>query len=180
MENRTVFTNRIKSKTIAIHDSEPIRASFVALIIRIAIALLITDLTYTAMSFFFLKIYFLNLTLPFDLHHHVILILSVSHILKNLVQMYFLVIISLTWASRMYFIGQKQLFKRSGILSVTEQAYDLANIRSVIVHQSLIEKILHFGNVEIDTSASGGYMEKVTLREVADPQKYENRLLHTL
>lgn len=84
------------------------------------------------------------------------------------------------WASTLYFIDQNQLFKRTGILSVTEQAYELANIRSVKVHQSPIEKIFHFGNIEIETSASGGYMEKVTLQEISDPQKYERKLLHTV
>ena len=162
-----------------VHDSEPIRGSIVALIIRIAAALLLADLAYTAISFFFLKIYFLQGTLPFDLHHHILLILTVAHIAKNIVQLYCIVVTSVRWASRMYFIADKQLFKREGILSVTEHVYDLGNIRSVIVRQSLPGKLLRFGNVVIETSASGGYMETVTLSEVTDPERYETRLLHS-
>ena len=185
MENCMVLPNSIRDNKddtslteTAIHNTEPIRGSIIALIIRIAIVLIGSDFFYTLMSFFFLKIYFLNFELPFDIHHHTILILSIAHIGKNIIQLCFITTIALRWASRMYFIAGKQLYERRGILSITEKVYDLHNIRSVSIHQSLSGKLFKFGDVSVETSASGGYMEKITLAEVANPENYESKLLH--
>lgn len=163
-----------------VHELEPIRGSIVALVIRIATVLLFGDVSYALLSVFFLKIYFLNLELPFDLHHHSILILAISHVVKNFIQLYFIMLIASNWVSKTYFIINKQLIKRSGVFTNEEKIYDLKNIRSVIVRQSLVGKFFHYGDVTAETSASGGYMENVTLIEVADPQKYESKLLHSV
>lgn len=162
-----------------IHNREPIRSSIFALIIRIATVLLVGDISYALLSFFLLNIYFLNVALPFDLHHHSILILAVSHVVKNVIQLYTIVMVALHWSTRIYFLVEKQLVKRNGLLTVEEKIYDLKNIRSVTVRQSLLGKMFHYGDVLAETSASGGYMETVTLVEVSEPEKYEQRLLNS-
>lgn len=161
-------------------NTGPIRSSVIVLTTQIIIPLLFTDIIYALLSYFFLRVHFLNLGLPLNLDHYSLAILTIIHILKTLIQIYFVVQIVLKWAGYTYYIVDEHLIKREGIFTITEKSYDLKNIRTVAIHQSLIGKIFHYGDVVAETSASGGYMENVTLIGVADPQKYERKLLHNI
>ncbi|KKS46994.1 MAG: hypothetical protein UV09_C0010G0004 [Candidatus Gottesmanbacteria bacterium GW2011_GWA2_42_18] len=39
-------------------------------------------------------------------------------------------------------------------------------------------KLLHFGDVVIETSASGGYRDKIIIGGIANLEKFEERLRH--
>ena len=157
----------------------PIKRSIIVLSLQIIILLLTTDAVYGLINFFFLKVHFLGLTLPFDLHHYTILILYITHLLKSLVQIFFLLQLIFKWKGQSYCIINEHLVKKEGIFTITEKNYDLKNIRSVTVHQSIFGKIFHFGNVVLEISASGGYQEKLTILFVSNPQIYEGLLPHT-
>ncbi len=161
------------------HTSDPIRSSTVILIWQIIVLLIVTDVIYALINYFFLRVHFLNLNLPFDLDHYVIGILMIIHVFKTILQIYLLVQIVLKWAGQTYFIHNEHLVKREGIMTITEKSYDLKNIRAVTIHQSIIGKFFHFGDVVVETSASGGYMERFVIIGISNPQKYERLLLHT-
>lgn len=157
----------------------PIKRSIIVLSLQIIILLITTDTFYALINYFFLKVHFLGLTLPFDLHHYTILILYFAHILKSLIQIFFILQLIFKWKGQSYYIINEHLVKREGIFTITEKNYDLKNIKSVTIHQSILGKIFHFGNVVLEISASGGYKEKLTILFVSNPQIYEGLLSHT-
>lgn len=152
----------------------PIRGSIFILGGKILVVLLLFELLYGAVSYFFT----LGIPLPFDLHHHVSLILFFLIILKIIIQVFLIVNVTLSWANNIYFIngGGKYLIKRTGILNTKEDAYDLATIRSLAVSQSWLGRIFHYGDVTLKASASGGYQAILTIVGIQDPQKYEQMI----
>lgn len=170
-----IFSGKEDSTT----DQGAIRSSVVVLMVRLVSVILLIDITYAFINYFFLQVHFLNIPLTLDLNHYAIGLLMVIHILKTVLQIYFIGTIVMKWIGQIYFISSNHLVKREGVFNITEKSYDLKNIRSVTVHQSILGKLFHFGDVFVETSASGGYMEKVVLVSVNNPQKYEHSLQHS-
>lgn len=125
-----------------------------------------------------MKVYFLQLTLPFDLHHKIFLLLAFLHVGKSVLQIFFITTVILRWNGKSYQISRKQLIKREGTFTIKEKIFDLNNIRSVTVHQSFLGKFFHFGDVVIETSASGGYHDKISITGIANPENVEAKLRH--
>ena len=186
VNNRIFFKNQfgIGKKTgvqssdsvLTIDTSEPIRGSVIIMVLQLIILLVFTDLIYILINVFLMRVYYLKLTLPFDLHHKILLLLAFLHIVKSIVQIYSILVIVFRWIGRSYYIVDKKLIKRQGLFSVKEKIFDLNNIRSVTVNQSFLGKLLQFGDVVIETSASGGYMDKIILAAISNPQRFESRL----
>ena len=167
----------IESEINQIH-LEPTRGSIAVLVLQLLVLFIGTDLLYVILNFFLMKVYFLELSLILDLHRNIILLLAALHIGKSIVQIGFLLAIVLRWVGKSYFITEKHLIKHDGVITVTEKIYDLDNVRSVTVHQSTLGKLLHYGDVVIETSASGGYMDQIVLVGVSNPERFEDRIRH--
>lgn len=157
-------------------NKEPIRASVATLAIQLISLLIFTDVVYSVINFFLMKVYFLQGILPFDSHRYIVLILALLHIGKSIFQVVFVLKFVLKWIGSSYFIADAHLVKRSGIMSVVEKTYDLDNIRSVTVNQGVLGKLFHFGDVVIETSASGGYMDQIVLAGLANPEQFEHKI----
>lgn len=157
-------------------NKEPIRASVATLAIQLISLLIFTDLVYSVINFFLMKIYFLQGVLPFDTHRYIVLILALLHIGKSIFQVVFVLKFVMKWIGNSYFIAEAHLVKRSGIMSVIEKTYDLDNVRSVTVNQGVLGKLFHFGDVVIETSASGGYMDQIILAGVSHPEQFEHKI----
>lgn len=157
-------------------NKEPIRASVATLAIQLVSLLIFTDLVYSVINFFLMKIYFLQGVLPFDTHRYIVFILAMLHIGKSIFQVIFVLKFVMKWIGNSYFIAEAHLVKRSGIMSVIEKTYDLDNVRSVTVNQGILGKLFHFGDVVIETSASGGYMDQIILTGVANPEQFEHKI----
>ncbi len=80
------------------------------------------------------------------------------------------------WLGSSYFVADTHLVKRNGVFNIIEKIYDLDNIRSVSVHQGVIGKLFHFGDVIIEISASGGYMDQIILVGLDSPEKFEHKI----
>lgn len=176
MQNGTVYNNGESAEQS--HQSEPIRGSVIVMVWQLVIFLIFTDLVYTLTNTLLMRVYFLQLTLPFDLHHKIFLLLAILHIFKSILQIFFIVTIVMHWIGKSYYIAEKHLIKREGIFSIREKIYDLNNIRSVTVNQSFLGKFFHFGDVLIETSAAGGYMDKILVSGIAKPENFEAKLRH--
>ena len=148
------------------------------LIFQLTMFLLITDGLYAFLNFSLLRIYFLKLTLPFNIHHFVVLLLAFIHVFKSVIQIFFIISTILHWRGKSFFLTEKHLVKHQGIFSIQEKVYDLNNIRSVTIKQSFLGKIFHFRDVIIETSASGGYKNKILVAGIADPENFEAKLRH--
>src|SRR3989338_6749246 len=186
MKNTSVFQNgeQANNSGVTIDQPtwqlpvEPLRGSVVVLIWQLVIFLLLTDAIYVIINTFLMRAYFLKLTLPFELHHMIILLLAFLHIIKSIFQIFFIVVTVLNWIGKSFYIVEKHLIKHQGIMSKKEKIYDLNNIRSVTVKQTLLGKLFHFGDVIIETSASGGYKDKIFVSGIADPDNFEAKLRH--
>ncbi len=157
-------------------NKEPIRASVAILAIQLVSLLIFTDLVYSIINFFLMKVYFLQGVLPFDTHRYIVFILAILHIGKSIFQVIFVLKFVMKWMGDSYFISEAHLVKRSGIMSVIEKTYDLDNVRSVTVNQGVLGKLFHFGDVVIETSASGGYMDQIILNGLANPEQFEHKI----
>lgn len=153
-------------------ELEPIRGSIIILVAKLATGLLLFDLLYVGVYYLLT----LSFTLPFDLHHHISLLLLVVFFLKLLMQLFLILNVTLSWANSAYYLAGKHLIRRKGILHVEEDVFHFDNIRSISVNQSFFGKIFNYGDISLKTSASGGYQGDVVMTEIANPKKYEEIL----
>ncbi len=157
---------------------EPTRGSISVLVLRILFLLVGTDLLYAIINFSLMRIYFMNLALPFDLHTNTLLLLSLLHITKSVFQIGAILVIVLRWIGHTYTIDNKLLIKRDGVFTVKEKICDIDNVRTVTTNQSLLGKLLHYGDIVIETSAPGGYADQIILSGISDPQIFERKISH--
>ena len=153
-------------------EVEPIRGSVAILAIKLIAILIIFDVAHFLISYFLT----LQFTLPFDLHSRVSLLLLFLDLIKIILQIYFTLFLVLSWSSNIYYLTRKHLIKREGFIGTKEKIYDFDNIRSITVNQSLLGKLFNFGTIYLSTSASGGYQAEISLENISDPQKYEQRI----
>lgn len=153
--------------------SEPMRESVIILIAKVFSLMFLFNT-----MFFAVEIFTLRLDLPSDYHNYVTLLLFFGHVIKSILEVYFVVKILLNWiGNACYFdISEKRLIKREGIFNFHEEIYDLKNIRSISLEQNIFGKLFHYGNIVITASASGGYNDKIYLNGISNPEKSEEFL----
>lgn len=151
---------------------EPMRESVIILIMRVFSLMFLFNIGY-----FLVELFVLRLELPTDYHTYVTIFLFVGHVIKSLLEIYFVLQILMKWVGNVYYFDQaeKRLIKREGIFSLQEKIYDLKIIRSIAVRQSLFGKLFHYGNITITTSASGGYNDQIFLSGIPDPEESRER-----
>lgn len=157
-------------------EHAPIRGSFVILVTKLLTTLFLFEIVYAAV-FYFLT---LGFALPFDLHHHIAIVILVLEILKVFMQVFLMLYVTLSWSSNSYYINGKHLIKRTGIFNSEEDIYEFDTVRSVAVNQSWLGRIFHYGDISLKTSASGGYQVIVTIAGISNPQKYEKTIKQCL
>ena len=120
--------------------------------------------------------YFLQGILPFDTHRYIVLILALLHIGKSIFQVIFVLKFVMKWIGSSYFIIDSRLVKRDGIMSIVEKTFDLDNIRSITINQGILGKLLHYGDIVIEISAPGDYLDHILLPNLTDPQGFEEKI----
>ena len=153
-------------------ELEPIRGSIVILVAKLATGLLLFDLLYAGLYYLLA----LGFVLPFDLHHHISLLLFVVFFLKLLMQLFLILNVTLSWANSAYYLAGKHLIRRKGILHIEEDVFHFDNIRTISINQSFFGKLLNYGDITLKTSASGGYQGDIVMAEISNPKKYEEIL----
>ncbi len=151
---------------------EFIRGSIAILTIKFLLILFLPDALYG----FAFYVFTLGIALPFDLHHHLSVLFFLLQIVKNLVQMGLFLKVVLLWANNVYCLTEKHIVKRTGIFSTSEEIYQYSNIRSVMINQSFIGKLLNYGDIYLKTSASGGYQGDIVISGIENPKKYKTIL----
>lgn len=73
-----------------------------------------------------------------------------------------------------YFIGPKGVETRLGLISITETRIEYIHIRGVILKQSIIERLLGYGSIEVATSGTDGSEIKFT--DIASPSAIKDML----
>ncbi len=154
------------------HDFSQIRRSIVVVAMKLLVLLILFEALYITL-FYFLKVFF---NLPLEWHHHSSIILLGINVVKIILEFSFILYLFFQWAGTSYFIAKKHIIKRVGIMSSREEVFHFDNIRSLTVSQSFLGKIFNYGDIEVKTSASGGYQATLVLVSINDPHKYEAHL----
>ena len=154
------------------HGIEPIRGSPFILGFKIIFLLALFELAYLVI-YYFLNVQF---EIPYSVHHHLSIGFLILASAKIFLEMYLILLLVLSWANNVYYLADKHIIKRTGVLSSKEKVYDFDLIRSITVQQSFFGKLFNFGTIMLSTSASGGYQAEITLDNISDPQKYEQRI----
>lgn len=165
----------MEEQNIPEHDLEPIRSSVAILAMKLLVLLFVFEGLYAGL-FYVLNVGF---NLPLEWHHHSSVILLGINIIKIGLEFLFILYLFFQWAGTSYFITKKHIIKRVGIFNSREEVFHFDNIRSITVNQSFLGKIFNYGDIELKTSASGGYQAALVLVSIDNPHKYE-ALLKTL
>ncbi len=150
-----------------------VRSSIYKLFLMIGIGLAGIDLLYTVSTFLLSQVYLVQTPLPFNLHHHAFLSMFLLGVVKSVLQLIWIGNLFIHWASESFLISKSQITHRKGLFSLQETMNDLRNIRSVEVSQSLIGKLLNFGDIDIETSASGGFHGHIHAIGIPFPHQFE-------
>lgn len=157
-------------------EHAPIRGSITILVVKLLAALLLFEILYVGIYY----VLMVGIPLPFDIHHHISLVLFLLIIIKILTQAFLIMFVILSWTNSIYYISGKYLIKRTGIINTNEDTYEFNTVRSVTMNQSLLGRIFHYGDVTLKTSASGGYQVIVTITGISNPLKYEQMIKQCL
>jgi membrane protein YdbS with pleckstrin-like domain len=86
---------------------------------------------------------------------------------------WYMVHTSMLWATRTYYITERQLIVRKGIANIDEHVYELDNIRHVRLFQDVIGRQFDFGHLEL-LIATAGLTETLRLVDLKSPEHYES------
>ncbi|KKQ75423.1 MAG: hypothetical protein US96_C0011G0021 [Candidatus Woesebacteria bacterium GW2011_GWB1_38_5b] len=162
----------LKNKSNSPKKLGPIRGSIILLILKLIVAVFIIDaIVFISSSF---NSIFIDIQAPFYNLFSIILILSQP--IVNTIRIVIIIYFVLSWSHTSYYIDGEHLIVHKGVLNIEEDTYELATIRSADVKQSLLQRIFNFGDVELKTSASGGYQVLVILKGIANPVEFERKI----
>jgi len=167
-----VFTNEQSNNPFKTSNllPEPIRGSIFLLLTRIFFIMVGTDTIYLSIRIFVFKLNppFLNGTTT-DIIFFIFLTCS------YIVQIFLIYSVLLHWLNKRYYFENNHLIVKKGIFKITERIYDLPNLKSVIVTQSLLGNLLHIGTITL-TIAAPGITEEVSLTEIPHPHILERQI----
>lgn len=152
------------------------RSSIYQLFITIIVGLAGIDFLYTIGTFLLSKTYIVQTPLPFDLHHHVFFLMFMLGLVKSVVQFTWISSSIIRWATQSFVVSGHELIHRTGLFTIKETIHDLRNIRSVTIQQTLLGKLFHFGSINVEISASGGFQEFIYLSAIAYPEQFQHLL----
>ena len=82
----------------------------------------------------------------------------------------------LRWQSTRYTLTSRRLVARSGILRRRDQQVNLASVRNLTVHESVLQRLLRSGNISLET----GYQGVVTFQDVPEVARFRDFILDAI
>ncbi|MBT2530733.1 PH domain-containing protein [Arthrobacter sp. ISL-48] len=82
----------------------------------------------------------------------------------------------LRWQGTRYTLTSHRIVARYGMLRRRDQQVNLAAVRGVTVHQSVLQRILRSGNISLET----GYQAVVTLQDVPEAVRFRGFVLDAI
>lgn len=154
-------TVQVDSQTFAVRKSF---FAFLSQLIALGISILIL---YIAVIFFLNKInnYITMSIAPF------ITIFTIS----LLVLAIFIALVSLArWRNRYYVIRPRQFIVHDGLIQRKEKIFELDQVESISVTQSIVGRMLDYGTLSIFSPV---FPQKIRIEDIPDPVKYQKILL---
>ncbi|HSO15404.1 MAG TPA: PH domain-containing protein [Arthrobacter sp.] len=82
----------------------------------------------------------------------------------------------MTWHATTYTLTSQRLIARYGMLRRRDQQVYLAAVRNVVIHQSLLQRVLRSGNISLDT----GHPGTAVLPDVPEVATFRNFILDAI
>ena len=82
----------------------------------------------------------------------------------------------MTWHATKYTLTSQRLVARYGMLRRRDQQVSLATVRNVVIHQSLLQRVLRSGNISLDT----GYPNSTVVPDVPEVATFRNFILDAI
>ena len=82
----------------------------------------------------------------------------------------------MSWHATKYILTSQRLVVRYGMLRRRDLQVSLAAIRNVVIHQSLLQRVLRSGNISLDT----GYPNSAVLPDVPEVATFRNFILDAI
>ncbi|WP_320537869.1 MULTISPECIES: PH domain-containing protein [Pseudarthrobacter] len=70
-------------------------------------------------------------------------------------------------------LTSRRIVARYGMMRRRDEQVNLGSVRNVTVHQSVLQRILHSGNISLET----GYQSVVTLQDVPEAARFRDFVL---
>ena len=80
---------------------------------------------------------------------------------------------AMTWHATRYTLTSQRLVARYGMLRRRDQQISLAAVRNVVIHQSLLQRVMRSGNISLDT----GYPAGTVVPDVPEAATFRNFIL---
>lgn len=148
-----------------------IKENLILVSVKLFFGSIIIESLYAVFVYFFLfsplGTPFQNLALP---------VLFFSQLVKFIIQIYFVLFITLSSLKSDYYLSEEEICAYSGVVWTDEEIYPLRAVKSIALRQSWLGKTLNYGNIVVEMTASGGYHKTLVLRGISDPKKYEHTL----
>ena len=82
----------------------------------------------------------------------------------------------LRWQGTRYILTSRRIIARYGMVRRRDEQVNLASIRNVTVHQSLLQRILRSGNISLET----GYQGVVSIQDVPEAARFRDFVLDAI
>jgi len=92
-------------------------------------------------------------------------------------QILILVLLLMRWSTETYEIRGEEIIIKTGILKRTEISYPYKNMQSVIVRQSILERIFRAGSISVFVPTLG---KDIIFHEVANPRKFAENIKESI
>jgi uncharacterized membrane protein YdbT with pleckstrin-like domain len=98
-------------------------------------------------------------------------LLTIEVILLQIVNLYFLLTVILSWINEYYILNPKEVIIKTGVFTSQSVTYEFANLQSMTVNQSVWQKIFNFGTIRLFNPV---LKEEIYLSNIPDPVKFGN------
>ncbi|MFJ5861559.1 PH domain-containing protein [Pseudarthrobacter sp. NPDC092439] len=82
----------------------------------------------------------------------------------------------LRWHGTRYILTSRRLLARSGVVGRRENQVNLASVRNLTVHETLVQRLLRSGNISLET----GYQGTMTLPDVPEAARFRDFILDAI
>lgn len=101
---------------------------------------------------------------------------SIIIFLLQLLNIYLILFNVFWWVGEYYILNPKEVIMKRGIANTISVTYELANLQSMTIEQSFVERILGYGHIHLFNPV---LKEEVILSSIQNPQKYADIIQQT-
>lgn len=82
----------------------------------------------------------------------------------------------LRWHGTRYILTSRRLLARSGVVGRQERQANLASVRNLTVHETVVQRLFRSGNISLET----GYQDTMTFQDVPEAARFRDFILDAI